>query len=73
MTRIGLVLGAGGVVGQAYHAGTLAALCEVTSWDPRQAEVIIGTSAGSGAAALLRLGLSAADLQRRACDHDALA
>lgn len=69
MTRIALVLGAGGVVGQAYHAGTLAALGEVTGWDARRAEVIVGTSAGSGAAALLRLGVSAADLQRRAGDQ----
>lgn len=69
MTRIGLVLGAGGVVGQAYHAGTLAAVSEITGWDARTAEVIVGTSAGSGAAALLRLGVSPEDLQRRACDQ----
>ena len=29
MARVGLVLGAGGFVGQAYHAGVLAALEEV--------------------------------------------
>ncbi|CAN5154280.1 hypothetical protein BH18ACT4_BH18ACT4_06940 [soil metagenome] len=29
MGSIGLVLGAGGVIGGAYHAGTLAALAEV--------------------------------------------
>ena len=32
---VGLVLGAGGVVGGAYHAGALAALAEATGWDPR--------------------------------------
>lgn len=66
MARVGLVLGAGGVVGHAYHAGVLRALHEATGWDPRTAEVIIGTSAGSHVAALLRAGLSAADLAARA-------
>jgi NTE family protein len=59
---IGLVLGAGGVVGQAYHAGTLAALEQVHGWDPREASVIVGTSAGSVTATLLRMGISASDI-----------
>jgi NTE family protein len=59
---IGLVLGAGGVVGQAYHAGTLAALEQVHGWDPRSASVIVGTSAGSVTATLLRVGVAASDL-----------
>jgi NTE family protein len=59
--RIGLVLGAGGSIGHAFHAGVLAALAE-TGWDPRTAEVIVGTSAGSVVAAYLRAGLSAPDL-----------
>lgn len=63
MARVGLVLGAGGSVGLAFHSGVLAALEEVTGWDPRQAEVAVGTSAGSLAASLLRLGLSAPDLR----------
>jgi len=62
MTRIGLVLGAGGVVGQAYHAGVLAALAEHTGFDPRTADVVVGTSAGSITGTLLRLGVSARDL-----------
>lgn len=66
MARIGLVLGAGGVVGHAFHAGVLAALHEETGWDARGAELIVGTSAGSGVAALLRAGLSPADLFARA-------
>jgi NTE family protein len=66
MTSIGLVLGAGGVLGSAYHAGTLAALAEVTGWDPRRADLMLGTSAGSGTVAWLRLGFSAADLLARA-------
>ena len=37
-SRVGLVLGAGGTVGHAYHAGTLAALAEA-GWDARDARV----------------------------------
>jgi len=57
MRRIGLVLGAGGMAGQAYHAGVLSALTDA-GWDPRDAEVVVGTSAGSIAATLLRAGVS---------------
>jgi NTE family protein len=60
--RIGLVLGAGGVVGQAYQAGVLAALQRETGWDPRDASVIVGTSAGSVTGAALRVGVPATDL-----------
>jgi NTE family protein len=60
--RIGLVLGAGGLVGQAYHAGALAALEALAGWDPRSADVVVGSSAGSITATLLRLGVSASDL-----------
>jgi NTE family protein len=65
VTSVGLVLGAGGVVGHAYHAGTLATIADVTSWDPRRAAVIVGTSAGSGVGATLRAGLAAHDLAAR--------
>ena len=64
-TRIGLVLGAGGMTGGAFHAGALAALADATGWEPRAAEVVVGTSAGSLAGAVLRAGLSAADLRNR--------
>lgn len=60
--RIGLVLGAGGVVGAAYHAGVLSALAEHVGWDARTAEIVVGTSAGSGTGAMLRAGVPAADL-----------
>jgi NTE family protein len=62
MTRIGLVLGGGGVVGQAYHAAVLAVLQHDFAFDARTADVIVGTSAGSITGALLRLGVSAEDL-----------
>ena len=59
---MGLVLGAGGIAGGAWHAGVLAGLAEVTGWDPRDADVVVGTSAGSVTGATLRAGLPAADL-----------
>jgi len=65
MGRIGLVLGAGGASGGAFHAGMLAALADVTGWDPRDAEVVVGTSAGSITGTVLRAGLPAADLLNR--------
>lgn len=64
--RIGLVLGAGGVVGHAFHAGVLAALESSTGWDPRDSEIIVGTSAGSVVGSLLRAGFPAHDLAARA-------
>src|SRR5258708_20994899 len=64
MPRIGLVLGAGGIGGHAYHAAVLDALSAVTGWDPDDAEVVVGTSAGSGVGALLRAGMSPADMAR---------
>jgi NTE family protein len=80
--RVGLVLGAGGVVGQAYEAGVLLALATDLGWDPRTADVIVGTSAGALTGALLRLGVAAEDLSAWAIDaplsadarhlHDAL-
>jgi NTE family protein len=63
--RIALVLGAGGMAGIAFHAGVLAALEEGLGWDPRQAELVVGTSAGSITASGLRAGLAASDLLAR--------
>ena len=56
MTR-GLVLGAGGVLGAAWTIGALAALQDADGWDPRTADVLIGTSAGSVLAAALSCGI----------------
>lgn len=68
MTRVGLVLGAGGVVGQSYHAGVLAALEHDLGWDARTADLIVGSSAGSITGTLLRLGVPASDLAAFAVD-----
>lgn len=45
--KIGLVMGAGGVVGMAWLTGGLEALAEETGWDPMEADHVVGTSAGS--------------------------
>src|SRR3978361_1851615 len=60
--RIGLVLGGGGLVGAAFHAGALAALHSALGLDSRCAETIVGTSAGSLVGALLRRGVPPGDL-----------
>lgn len=62
--RIGLVLGAGGMTGTAFHAGVIAGL-GAAGWDARTADLMIGTSAGSTSSALLRAGLPPADFLRR--------
>ena len=59
--RTALVLGAGGLTGQAFHLGVLTALADATGFDGRAADVVVGTSAGSLVAAALTAGFSAAD------------
>ncbi|MEY2403408.1 MAG: hypothetical protein QOD38_959 [Acidimicrobiaceae bacterium] len=61
-----LVLGAGGTVGLAYHAGVLKALHEVAGIEAADADLLIGTSAGSAASAYLRSGYTSDDLWRMA-------
>ena len=56
MSRVGLVLGGGGITGAAYHLGSLLAIEMATGWHSSQADVVIGTSCGAFAAALLRGG-----------------
>ena len=63
--RIGLVLGAGGLTGTAFHAGVLAGLAQHAGWDARGAEVVVGTSAGSTSSVLVRSGLPPADFVAR--------
>jgi NTE family protein len=61
-----LVLGAGGTVGLAYHAGVLKALHDVAGIEASDADLVVGTSAGSAAAAYLRSGYTSDDLWRMA-------
>jgi NTE family protein len=56
--KVGLVLGAGGVVGAAWLIGALEALASETGWDPTDAEVIVGTSAGSVVGSLIAEGIA---------------
>lgn len=51
-SRVGVVLGGGGVLGAAWLLGALSALERETGWEPRHAELLMGTSAGSVVAAL---------------------
>ena len=56
--RRGLVLGGGGVLGAAWTVGALQAIEEVHGIDPREFDVIVGTSAGSVLGALVGAGVS---------------
>src|SRR6476646_349896 len=59
--RIGIVFGAGGTVGMAYHAGVTRALEQVAGIRPSDAVLLVGTSAGSVIAAYLRSGWTGED------------
>ncbi len=53
--RTALVLGAGGTVGIAYHAGVLKAMLDA-GVDPAAADLVVGTSAGAVVGSILRAG-----------------
>jgi NTE family protein len=55
--RLGLVLGAGGVLGGAWLVGALHAIASESGWDPGSADYIVGTSAGSMIGALVACGV----------------
>src|SRR4051794_41942512 len=55
-----LVLGAGGILGEAWMGGLLAGFHEASGWDPRDCEHFVGTSAGSIVAAALAGGVDPA-------------
>jgi NTE family protein len=56
MTRVGLVLGGGGITGAAFQFGALLSLQLATRWNPDSAEVVIGTSCGALTGAMVRGG-----------------
>ena len=49
------------MLGDPWHSGVLSGLQNITGWDARRADLIIGTSAGSITAVTLRSGVSAVD------------
>jgi NTE family protein len=67
--RRGIVLGAGGVLGAAWTLGALSALATVEGFDARDADVIVGTSAGSVLGALLGAGVSVQSLLDHQLGH----
>ena len=57
-TKRAVVLGGGGVLGAAWMIGALAAVEQTYGWDPRGAQILVGTSAGSVLAGLLGCGVT---------------
>ncbi|KZB79809.1 patatin [Amycolatopsis regifaucium] len=53
------MLGCGGTLGFAWTAAVLDALDTRAGWDPREADVLVGTSAGAEAVAMLGAGIPA--------------
>lgn len=58
MTRRALVIGCGGVAGGAWTIAMLDSLSRATGWDPRTADILMGTSSGSVIVSLLGGGIS---------------
>ena len=54
VSRVGLVLGGGGITGAAFQFGALLTLQLATGWNPNSAEVVIGTSCGALTGAMVR-------------------
>jgi NTE family protein len=60
--RVGLVLGAGGVIGAAWMTGALPALAEYLPCPLAEVDLVVATSAGSVLAAALRCGVSVEEM-----------
>ncbi len=60
--RRALVFGGGGVLGGTWAVGALSAWQEVTGLNPKDVDIIVGTSAGSVLAALVASGVSIEEL-----------
>ena len=59
------MLGGGGIAGYAFHCAALTALERETGFDPRTAEIIVGTSAGAICGAIVRGDVPTTELSRR--------
>ena len=62
--KVGIVLGAGGPVGWAYHLGVLEGVRSTLGHEPGQAARLVGTSAGGAVAASVLAGSSTDDVLR---------
>ncbi len=62
MTRTGLVLGAGGLLGSAWMTGALHTLSQRLDRPPGELDIVVGTSAGSVLGAALRCGMTVDEL-----------
>ncbi|MFT3715521.1 MAG: patatin-like phospholipase family protein [Gordonia sp. (in: high G+C Gram-positive bacteria)] len=62
MSRIALAIGCGGTIGGAWSIAALNALSEQLGWDPRDAAIVQGTSAGAEIATMLGGGFTVGDL-----------
>ncbi|MFF3224768.1 patatin-like phospholipase family protein [Nocardia suismassiliense] len=60
--RRGLAIGCGGTLGAAWIVAALAAVRDALDWDPREADVLIGTSAGAEYVTMLGSGVSVNEL-----------
>lgn len=60
--RRGLAIGCGGTLGSAWIVAALAATREVLDWDPREADMLLGTSAGAETVTLLGSGIGVDEL-----------
>ncbi|RDI51536.1 patatin-like phospholipase family protein [Nocardia mexicana] len=60
--RRGLAIGCGGTLGAAWIIAALAAVRDALDWDPRSADVLVGTSAGAELVTMLGSGIGVDDL-----------
>ncbi|MBF6334026.1 patatin-like phospholipase family protein [Nocardia transvalensis] len=73
--RRGLAIGCGGTLGAAWIVAALAAVRDVLAWDPREAQALIGTSAGAELVTMLGSGVGVDEvvaLQRGTITHPVL-
>ncbi|WP_308166858.1 patatin-like phospholipase family protein [Nocardia albiluteola] len=74
--RRGLAIGCGGTLGAAWIVAALAAARDVLGWDPREADALIGTSAGAELVTMLGSGVDVGelvDMQLGTATHPVLA
>ncbi|MEV0293433.1 patatin-like phospholipase family protein [Nocardia sp. NPDC050710] len=60
--RRGLAIGCGGTIGAAWIVAALTAVRDVLEWDPREADILIGTSAGAEYVTMLGSGVPVDEL-----------